>query len=65
MTEGVYELHWQRREFGILGLQLYARLENGQLTYVDSFDQGPFDTTADLVVWLVRSFKRDGEALSA
>ena len=65
MHEGVYELHYQRREFGVLSLQLYARLENGQLRHCDSFEQGPFDTTADLVVWLVRSFKRDGEALSA
>ena len=42
MTEGIYELHWQRREYGALTVQLYFRGEDQQLRMVHAAEQGPF-----------------------
>jgi hypothetical protein len=60
MDEGVYELHWQRREFGLVTLQLFQRHENGQLALVDSTELGPFDGAGEVGRWLARSLHRVG-----
>jgi hypothetical protein len=60
MSEHVFELHWQRREYGEVTCQLYERLEHGQLRLVDSHQQGPFESTQELAAWLTRSLVRDG-----
>jgi predicted dehydrogenase len=43
-TEGVYELHYQRREYGQLTYQLYFRGSDGQLTWVGDDEQAPFES---------------------
>lgn len=57
--EGIYELHWQLRERRILTLQLYEREKGGQLSFVTSYEQGPFDTTMDVVLRALRRITLD------
>jgi hypothetical protein len=47
-SEGVYEVHYQRREYGQLTWQCYRRMENGQFRWVADYESAPFDgdTTA-------------------
>jgi len=52
--EGVYELHWQRREYGQLFCQLYRRLEHGQLSLVDAYVAEPFSTALDAAAWVCK-----------
>lgn len=53
-SEGVYELHWQRREYGQLTLQLYARASDGQFRHIDSWEAAPFDMDGVLLRSVLR-----------
>jgi hypothetical protein len=58
-TEGTYELHWQRREYGQLTIQLYSRDELGQLRLVDCDEQGPFDSASETLRFIWRRLLLD------
>lgn len=64
MPEGVYELHWIRREYGQLDLTLYERLDHGQLRMVDKHSPGPFSPRLDAAEWLVRALSLQGPSLA-
>lgn len=57
--EGIYELHWVRREYGQLELAAYRRDNGGQLAFLDKFEAGPFDGVGDCAVWLSRLLARE------
>lgn len=59
MREGIYELHWNRGDWGSLTLRLLAREPNGQLRLVDGFDEAPFEGPGEAGVWLARALHRD------
>lgn len=61
--EGIYELHWQRREHGLLTIQLFNRCHNGVLSLVDTYESGPFDTRLDQSQWLARALGKGPEPM--
>lgn len=57
-ASGSLELHWDKDPDGFTRYHLYGRDEHGQLTLVNSFEEGPFDTAVDVAVWLTRAVAR-------
>jgi hypothetical protein len=47
---GVLELHWAS-DNGITCYELYERNGSGQMTFVEGFEQGPFDTALEVSQW--------------
>lgn len=58
-TDGIYELHYQRREYGELTMQLYHRDEHGQLAVLDTWEAGPFDHDSNLLAWALKRLLLD------
>lgn len=54
---GALELHWTTINTQTVYV-LYERGEHGQLALVDSFEQGPFDTSLEVVQWVLRTMTR-------
>lgn len=59
MHEGVYELHWQRRERGQLHCQLYGLDQDGQRRLVTTVEQAPFESDFETVRDMLRLLALD------
>lgn len=55
---GVLELFWATDELGIIRYGLYERSVDGQLSWCDGFEQGPFDTAVEVSQWVVRTIAK-------
>lgn len=55
---GELELHWETDGDGTVRYGLYARSSDGQLAFVDAFEQGPFDTSLEVAQWVLKSISK-------
>lgn len=58
LESGILELHWSTDELGNCCYALYTRGSLGQLALVDTFEQGPFDTSVQVAQWAWRAIAR-------
>lgn len=61
LPEGIYELHWQRREYQLLTVQLYSRSPDGQMALLNTCEGGPFDTDGNVLSRMLRRMILDLE----
>lgn len=57
---GLLTITWERR-FGVITYTLCRVHDDGQVGWVDSFEQGPFDTALEVAQWAWKAIARHVE----